>query len=386
MIVGLGVLGFWLYRVQGERMSLLRQETQGARDDLDDQRKDCADEIDRERRHTEQLREQHSAAEELLRRQLDDLQRTAGIDAHGLVTAGRIELPSDVKANILETLSLVREMAATREAGLATALAPSPEDILKQQVSEANSLFAAGKYEEAAELYSRASQVDPGNVDALPNLGAALFRMARYQEALDVISRALEQRPDDPASLTNLGTILVALGRPDEALDALTRAVAIEPDSPAALNGRGAALLELGRFEEATRDLSRSLSLSPGDALALNNLGACLDRLGEPVAARAKYNEAVDLAPEEALFRLNRASLEARSRDVQAAERDLDWILGHNDSLRSFRKRYAARAGSHSYFQPLRDSRRLARKFRAIVGENEPTPAEAAPTGPDGAA
>ncbi|MCH7718999.1 MAG: hypothetical protein IIB21_05970, partial [Chloroflexi bacterium] len=58
-IVGVGILGFWLFRIQGARMQLLDQSVQSAKDELDDERKRCQEESERERRHTQRLREQH---------------------------------------------------------------------------------------------------------------------------------------------------------------------------------------------------------------------------------------------------------------------------------------------------------------------------------------
>ena len=91
-------------------MKLMEQSVQSARDELDDVRKRCQEEIDRERRHAERLLEQHAAAEELLQRQVEDAQKRVGIDATGRVSADRVDLPEDARHNLSEILSLLREM------------------------------------------------------------------------------------------------------------------------------------------------------------------------------------------------------------------------------------------------------------------------------------
>jgi tetratricopeptide (TPR) repeat protein len=56
---------------------------------------------------------------------------------------------------------------------------------------ESYDLMAAGKLDQAQEVYLKVLKVDPGNPLALNNLGAIRFKQGKPQEALDYFNQAL---------------------------------------------------------------------------------------------------------------------------------------------------------------------------------------------------
>ena len=301
------VLGFWLFRIQGARMDLLKRATQDARDQLDDQRHISAQEVELERRHTEQLREQNAAAIEAMEKQLELAKQQAGIDESGQVSAAGTALPIEVQEQMREMLSLIKNMKASQDA-----LAPGeqpPELTADDFVSSGNAYFAAGDYERALTDYDQALVVRPDHPEAIMNRGSALYRLGRPDRALEAFDKALTLRPDHPAMLMNRGSALTGLGRHEEALQAYDQALAVRADHPETIMGRGNVLGRLGRREEALQAYDQALALRANHPSTLYNR-ACMFSLWEK--------------PAEALEDLRRA-IEGNSMYRQKAREDTDF-------------------------------------------------------------
>ncbi len=95
----------------------------------------------------------------------------------------------------------------------------------------ANEYFANQQYAEAADLYRRLSDIDPGNVDLLNNLGLTLQYIDNSEEALAVLTKGSMLDPGHQRIWLTLGYVNKELGKFDEARSALETAVAINPDS-----------------------------------------------------------------------------------------------------------------------------------------------------------
>jgi tetratricopeptide (TPR) repeat protein len=72
----------------------------------------------------------------------------------------------------------------------APGLAQEKDRVYKLMI-ESYDLMAAGKLNEAREIYSKVLKVDPGNPLALNNLGAIMFKEGKTKEALDYFNQAL---------------------------------------------------------------------------------------------------------------------------------------------------------------------------------------------------
>lgn len=292
-VSAVGALGIWLFRVQGARMKLMEQQAQSARDSLEEQRKRCADEIDQERRHTERLREQHAAAEELLQRQIEIAERAAGIDPSGLVTSDKMELPSDAKQNLSEILSLLREMKAASQRFEVVSPLP-PEAIALEHLNQGNAYFAAEDFERALTEYSRALEVQPDDATTVSNRGTTLYHLDRHEEARAAYERALQLLPDDPEILTRHGSALGELGRHEEELSNYNRALQLSPNRPDTLNNRGATLTDLRQFDEALADYNRSLELRAGHPATFYNRACLLALWSKPADALEDLRRAIE--------------------------------------------------------------------------------------------
>jgi tetratricopeptide (TPR) repeat protein len=158
--------------------------------------------------------------------------------------------------------------------------------------------FAQGDIEGAIAGYAEALRMDPGNVAAGNNLGAALIKAGRFAEAVDALEGVLALRPAYPRALTNLGKALREAGRAAEAVARLREALASEPHHVPALVNLGDALAATGELDAAQRALEMAISLSPGVVEAHMTLGIVhlqAERAGDAIAA---LRTAVALAPD----------------------------------------------------------------------------------------
>ncbi len=228
---------------------------------------------------------------------------------------------------------------------------------LKDVLKDAVHCQKAGHRDEAARLYHRVLEIEPGHPLANHNLGVlamqrgqmvqglrhlkaaldadqsveqywlsyarALTASHRKQEALAILDRALEQGFSGPA----LTALLLQLrgGRNSGAVDTYRLAVqhhranrlaeaaalyrkvvAMEPDHSAAYCNLGAIFATQGNFGEAVGILQAAANARPRDPEIQFNLGNALTAMGRLDEAMAAYNRALTENPDfaEAHFRL----------------------------------------------------------------------------------
>lgn len=99
--------------------------------------------------------------------------------------------------------------------------------------------------------------------DALVTEANELFRAERFSDAASRFERAVTVFPQHALGWKGLGHALLCLGRPTEAARAFDRAIGLKPDSATALWGGALAHAELGNKVIAQNYLKRTLALQP---------------------------------------------------------------------------------------------------------------------------
>ena len=82
----------------------------------------------------------------------------------------------------------------------------SPEGI----IDIATEHHQAGRLEDAAILYRRVLDEDPGHVDANHLLGVIAYQQDRFDTAVELIGKALPDRPASDAIRVNFGRALIS--------------------------------------------------------------------------------------------------------------------------------------------------------------------------------
>lgn len=162
--------------------------------------------------------------------------------------------PTQYRASAMLT-ALYRDRGenAASEAVCRTALQHSPDstDLLNEL---GMTLLRANRLDESACCFERVLALDPANVLALHNLGAAHQLLKNFSAAERAYRHALEIAPNNLAILSNLGLLLAEMGHVDEAIALFDRIMASTTDPKA--------------FAEAlsNKAFSRNYSSTPGAA------------------------------------------------------------------------------------------------------------------------
>jgi Flp pilus assembly protein TadD len=123
----------------------------------------------------------------------------------------------------------------------------------------------------------------------------ALYSRGRFEEAIEPFTRATELLPADPLAHQRLASTYHQLGRLDEAITHY-RAAIRHGGSPSASANLGTILYRQGKFAEALSSYDESLKIRPGSHQTWRNKGDTLNRLGRPEEAREAWQKAAGLA------------------------------------------------------------------------------------------
>jgi tetratricopeptide (TPR) repeat protein len=166
-------------------------------------------------------------------------------------------------------------------------------------------LYRAGRFNDAAGAFRRATELRPDNAWAFQMLGTALHDAGQLDRAEAAYRGALAADPGAAGGAwTNLGTLYYETGRVPEAVEAFRQAVALEPSSGLVHRNLGDALARQGRLEDAraewTQGATRSaaaLRVNPKDIYELANAAICQAKLRERSVALDAIATALSAAP-----------------------------------------------------------------------------------------
>ena len=155
----------------------------------------------------------------------------------------------------------------------------------------AETLDAAGRFEEALAQYRIAAEIDPDFYVAYQPMGYLLERLGRTVEAIESYRKAIELAAEDPWPLFGISAAYLDLGVPERAVEVVARIRDIAPDSVP--YNWALALLELrrGNTDKARAAAEQLLRNSPRNRHALMIMrDRDLDR-DDAAIARARYLE-----------------------------------------------------------------------------------------------
>jgi tetratricopeptide (TPR) repeat protein len=253
-----------------------------------------------------------------------------------------------------------------------TLAAPSlaqPTAELAAKARQGQAAMAAGRFDEAARIYSELVEAVPGEAGLRLNLGMALGMAGRPRDAIPHLQAAFDSRRPElvtPAALF-LGAAHMELGQPDRAVDPLETFLAAQPDHADARRMLGEALLALGRHDEAARQYRALSEREPQDPRAWYGLG----RSYEGVSQQA-FEELQTLAPESVEILMLVADL------MVSQERDKRAFTLYREALEKDPKRAEAHAAVAAIYE--RDGHpEWAARERAMADAAPPPDCASAP-------
>ncbi len=200
-------------------------------------------------------------------------------------------------------------MAPSDEAGASAA----------EHLRLADQLHDQGRLAEAIARYASALALEPDNVEAHNNQGAAFQSAGDLASAVASFRRALALGAASPYLHFNLGSALQAQGALEDAIAQYGASLALQPEFVDAHFNRANAFKDLGRWPEAIRGYTAVVTLRPDAAQAHNNLGWVLQAAGRMDDAIACYRLALSLAPAMAVAHHNLGTALEASGQVDEA-------------------------------------------------------------------
>lgn len=148
-------------------------------------------------------------------------------------------------------------------------------------VKAAAALRDMGRYDQAAETAQAVLVIQPGNVDAMLEVGRAHIARGQAFYGVAALEQARNARPTDWQAWSLLGTAYEQVRRPDDARAAWAQALAISPDNPAVLTNMAMSAMTHG--DAATAEpLLRRAAAQPGATLKVRlNLAMVLGLTGK---------------------------------------------------------------------------------------------------------
>lgn len=152
-----------------------------------------------------------------------------------------------------------------------------------------------GQFEKAIEHYREALRIEPGDLQAMNNLGVLLLSQKKTDEALKIFEKAVQMNGRYIDAINNLGLALREKGKTDEAMRKWRQVLDLEPMQPEAHYNIGVTMLQNGRYSLAVQHFNKALEKKRNWVEVYNYLGAAYSALGQFKAAMDSYNEAIKL-------------------------------------------------------------------------------------------
>jgi Flp pilus assembly protein TadD len=164
----------------------------------------------------------------------------------------------------------------------------------RAHVIQGRRAYEAGRFQEAADAFTKAVAVAPTSVAARVNLGMSLAQAGDASGAREHLEAALRLDADNTTAHAGLGMLLLRRGSDVEAADHLRAAFRRSSNEAGVNNALIQVLVRLGRDDEAIDILARAGSFSGDDEDTLLRLSILL-------SDRERYPEAIELLNESQL-------------------------------------------------------------------------------------
>jgi len=176
-------------------------------------------------------------------------------------------------------------------------MAPSPTPFASTLAGQAYDKYLAGDLDEAAELFSLASQQQPDNIDYLYEYGRLLIELDRADEALPLGDRMIELAPDDPRGYALKTKALVWVDRSADAVPVALAGRDVNPNFAPLNAALARAYIDIGRYQFALDFGALAVENDPMDVDARRSYAVALIFVGEREAAITQLEEAIALHP-----------------------------------------------------------------------------------------
>lgn len=195
-------------------------------------------------------------------------------------------------------------------------------------ILEADSLFQAGKLQQAAAAYRQAIQADPEQADYYTQLARVQVYAGDYANAVTNASNAVLLEPNSAMANAVLGWALDFLAQSDpdsasisEAREKLERAVELDPSSPLVRAFYAEILIDddISAFELAREQAELAVQMDPNMVETQRAVGYVWERTGNYELAFEAYQSALRINPNLALLHISIGNMHFNLGQIELA-------------------------------------------------------------------
>ena len=170
------------------------------------------------------------------------------------------------------------------------------------------------------ELYKNVLEIQPNNVQALNNIGAAFNNAYTYNEAIKYLKKCIELRPNYALPYANLANSYNLSDDLDKAIEYANKAIAIDPNLDWSYSVKGNVLTKKGDLKAAEKTFNLAIELNPRSPEAYNTRGYFYEETGKFEEAEIDFIKSEKLGfPNKAMLYNNFAVLYRRKKEFNKA-------------------------------------------------------------------
>lgn len=203
---------------------------------------------------------------------------------------------------------------------------------------EASDLLTVGRRDEAAAVYEKLIQRQPGHWGFTFQLANLRYRQGRHQESRELLERTTQIAPQNAVVWASLAELCGKTGDLPAACEAVERATGLAPEDNDLMYLAARLFFAAGKLTESAELFQRVLQRNPGHAHAAAELADALNRLERYTEALAAARTAVDLSPQSAYAHFQLGAALDHTGDLEGAERELRTTLSLEPSSRTTRE------------------------------------------------
>ena len=195
-------------------------------------------------------------------------------------------------------------------------------DDFRNIYSDAAEAYNRGDYATAANLFRKATSINPENSNAWENeLGRSLLAMNQLDAATEALKTSIQKDPASRNAYNNLGLVYWRARKYPEAATQFRKQMVVNPEDHYAHRNLGMMLRDQHQCKEAMPELQKALSLTPNHAETLLAEGECDLDLGNRAQGISELEQATSVSSAPNIFNSAAYVLARRNIEIGIAEK-----------------------------------------------------------------
>ena len=172
---------------------------------------------------------------------------------------------------------------------------------MKEQIknihNKAISLYKDKKYNDAIQLWQKALEIEPQEIEVLYSLGIINFELKKYNEALEFLQQLLDLSPGHHKAMLILGTAYIKLRKFEHAEEYIKKSIEINPNQKLAYLNLGAIYSVLKRFDDGIEMFKKVIETHSNEVRAHLGLAKIFSILNQKDEATSYFKKVIELNP-----------------------------------------------------------------------------------------